>query len=686
MNSPAPASKLITDPGRRIASLGGAFLVQCYVVAFFVFLGEFAARSVLAGAETPTPTILEIIRAFAWSSFFVIACNSLIAFRLPDAVSRSVSRLVSWAAISVVALSILLYLSSWYLFSRTGSFVDRSLLQIGVIQPRQIANHLFATGGIAFVIVYAAIAIALGGLRTYLHKRRADRPPFRTEIATAGWGLLAASVLLIIGSAETIAVRPVGPADTLAASFSSSDSRGVFETISHKMVRPRIPRDSVATETPKADGMRRLNVIYLLVESLRPDQLVSYGGTRSVMPTVDKLADQSWRFRNAYSQASHSDYADLSGITSLYPLRKAKYEPNLSDDDYPKLRIYDLLKRQGYRTAIFSAQNEYWGGMYYGLESKSLDVFYHAATSTGSKYAPASDKGFFDFVERLGNSGKIDDGEVVAKAIKWIGQGASPFYIYMNLQRSHIPYTLPKGVAAKFLKEPVDFYIGMDGYPRDKIGLVKDKYADSLNYIDSCIARLVAHLQRSGQWDNTILIIAGDTGQAFYEHGYPAHGYTVFNEMVRKPLLIRVPDGIGTDVFRNVEDIDVPPSILDLLGLPEHPGFQGTSVFTRSSMKPVFTVSHMLGERYAVIQGDWKLVRDFTMNKTMLFNLRADPGEINNLSYTFPAEVEALSSVLSGWIEEQLGYYRQKRYLAEFPPRYESSSVDAKIPTQVTSN
>lgn len=668
--------KAVQGSPQKIVSTGGNFLYRCYGVAFFVFIGELAARSILAGPNSPTPTFIDVIPSFAWSSLFVIACCSVIGVRLPDRASSGLSMATSCAAIAVVALPILLYGASWYLFSRTGNFLDTSLLQLGGMQPGQVFNHLYATSGLAFLLGCSSIVLVLGGLRLHLTRRSVRRAAPTAKFGVAAWGLLAASMLLVLFCPQRFPQNKLGPADALAASFFSNDTHGAYGNNSLGMVRFGAPRSQTMSSGPTTTVARKLNVIYLLVESLRPDQLVSFGGTRSVMPTVDRLAATSWRFHNAYSTASHSDYADLSGITSLYPLRSAKYAPNSRDDDYPRLRIYDVLKDQGYRTAIFSAQNEHWGGMYYGLESSSLDVFFHAATSTQAKYAPRSDGGFFDFVNRLGNSGKIDDGEVVSSAIKWIGREATPFYIYMNLQRSHIPYTLPNGVPPKFLKEPVDFYIGMDGYPRDKISTVKDKYADSLNYIDSCIARLITHLQKSGHWDNTILIIAGDTGQAFYEHGYPAHGYTVFNEMVRKPLLIRVPDGIGADVFRNVEDIDVPPSILELLGLPAHPGFQGTSAFSRNPLKPVFTVSHMLGERYAVIQGDWKLIRDTSKNKSMLFNLKVDPGETNDLSLDFPAEFKVLSAELSVWIDTQLGFYRQNRYLTEFPPRFEALSPE----------
>ena len=102
-------------------------------------------------------------------------------------------------------------------------------------------------------------------------------------------------------------------------------------------------------------------MIVILVESLRIDQLLITGGAREVMPNLEKLSLRGRVFSNNYTQASHSNYADLCPLTSHYPLRGRSHHLYPKNASYPRLLIYDVLKSLGYDTAIFSSQNENWG-------------------------------------------------------------------------------------------------------------------------------------------------------------------------------------------------------------------------------------------------------------------------------------------------------------------------------------
>ena len=196
------------------------------------------------------------------------------------------------------------------------------------------------------------------------------------------------------------------------------------------------------------------------IESLRSDQLRAYGGTRDVMPTIDALARESRVFTNAYIQASHSNYADLVPLSSEYPLRSPQmyeYPPNPT---YPRVLIYDVLKAIGYKTAIFSSQNERWGGMINFHRPSSLDRFFDAGTFTGPTYAPYGDTGFAEWVKETHGAGSVDDRYTVDEAIKWIdGVAGQPFFIHMNLQSSHLPYVVPDDFPRRFSPGKIDFAI-----------------------------------------------------------------------------------------------------------------------------------------------------------------------------------------------------------------------------------
>ena len=147
------------------------------------------------------------------------------------------------------------------------------------------------------------------------------------------------------------------------------------------------------------------NVIVVLVESLRADQLTAYGSPRAVMPTVERLASEGLA-SNHYTQASHSDYADPTVFSSHYPLRSRSYSAYPSEIPYPRVMVYDILKACGYDVGVFSSQNEHWGGMINYLNTGSIDRFLHSETYDGPTYVPRGDSGFETFLRGSRRSGR----------------------------------------------------------------------------------------------------------------------------------------------------------------------------------------------------------------------------------------------------------------------------------------
>jgi arylsulfatase A-like enzyme len=420
-------------------------------------------------------------------------------------------------------------------------------------------------------------------------------------------------------------------------------------------------------------GIKRWNVVMVQIESLRSDQLRSYGGTRDVMPTIDALARESRVFTNAYIQASHSNYADLVPLSSEYPLRSPQmyeYPPNPT---YPRVLIYDVLKAIGYKTAIFSSQNERWGGMINFHRPSNLDRFFDAETFTGPTYAPYGDSGFAEWVKETHGAGSVDDRYTVDEAIKWIDSVAGqPFFVHMNLQSSHLPYVVPDGFHRRFSPEKIDFPIMWGKFPIEKVDIVKGRYADSLYYEDTQIARLFQSLKSHGQWDNTVFVIGGDNGEAFYEHGFSAHASSLFNEVVKVPMIIRAPRLEPGQDGRPAMFLDVPPSILQLLGLPAHPGFQGISLFEsqpdpdRSLYSIVQTPAAF---QSAIIRSGFKLLFSEWDGRYFLWDQVNDPGEKHNIASVRPELVKDLDGRLKLWRQEQLAYYADvPRQSREYPP------------------
>jgi arylsulfatase A-like enzyme len=209
-------------------------------------------------------------------------------------------------------------------------------------------------------------------------------------------------------------------------------------------------------------------------------------------------------------------------------------------------------------------------------------------------------------------------------------------------------------------------------FPIEKIDTVKGRYADSLFYEDTQIGRLFDYLKDHGLWDNTLIVVGGDNGEAFYEHGFTSHASSLFNEVMKVPMIVRAPGLEPGFDDRPAMFLDVPPTILDLLGLPPHPSFQGISLVEpqpdpdRSLYMIVQTPAAF---QSAIVRSGFKLLFSEWEGRSFLYDQVNDPGETRNLVSMRPDLVEDLGTRLRFWRGEQLGYYADvARHSREYPP------------------
>ena len=607
-----------------------------------------------------------------------------------------------WLRTSLVWVLLLLYASSWAGFRSTGAFLDSEGLRFiaeNFLQLVQHAAHMEPYSLLAFPLVALFLAVAL----VLWAPRVLAGLPARALRAYCTLVLLLVFTCSLVslfgkrlsaddsGGVIDPTVGPLYTAGELYAEYRDRRTGPVLTVLAD--VRDRIRKESkirFASEalpvtrrpivsikrylrTVDATRIRKLNVVFVLVESLRADQLTIYGGARRVMPALEALSRQSRVFLNHYTQSSHSNYADLCPISSHYPLRSERTYVPEKRSPYPRALIYDVLKALGYRTAIISSQNENWGGMINYLQTEGLDHLFHSESFDGEVLVPRDDVGFEAFVKGAKRSGKIDDRFTVAHAREWIAsQKRQPFYVYLNLQNSHIPYEVPADFPRPFGVDRLPFALRFNDFPRAAANLVKDRYADSLAYVDAQLGKLFEFLKEQGFWDRTVIVVSGDTGQAFYEHGFAAHANMLFDEVMRVPLLVRAPGLEPATVGRPAQHIDVPPSIFHLLGLPPHPSFQGIDLFaeTPPGERSLYLLAQCpLAHQYAVVRSGLKLIYDYRRNRYWLFDLRADPGETREVSREYPKKARELMVWLDTWRKVQLDYYRLPRfYRHSYPP------------------
>ncbi len=421
---------------------------------------------------------------------------------------------------------------------------------------------------------------------------------------------------------------------------------------------------------------KKYDVIVLLIESLRPDQLRNFGGKRDVMPNLDRVSQQAVRFHRAYAQSSHSNYADVVPVSSHYPLRSRRTHIYPKNPEYPRVLLHDILKPLGYKTAIISSQNENWGGMLNFYDTKNLDYIFHSANMS-SKARGGFSREFED--DEVANwmsggtkSGKLDDRLTVSEAIRWIGSlgDEQPYSLYMNLQNSHLPYEVPDNFPHRFLK--VDERISNRFKAGKLIGLqisdIKDAYSDSLFYIDYQVGRLVDFLKEKKRWDRTLLVVSADTS-TFFDGAFVGNGGNLDDEVVHVPLFIKAPGLEPKDDNRLVQHVDVLPTITGILGLGQHPSFQGIDLFDTSAYKAeraIYLVAQSpVSYQYGMMQDGWKIIHDLRSKKYSLYH---EPDLNRNVLSGNITIAETMAQQLQAWVALQLGYYSNKEEMKEYYP------------------
>ena len=589
-------------------------------------------------------------------------------------------------------VAVLLYGASWATFWNTGIFLDREAVAFMAPHPVQVFHWVYPP--LALGVLAATFIVALAFSQWIPRWVEIGLPAVhRLLVLVAGAGVGVSVVGALLGGLA-YGREPIKLGATRTPYALTRDNRAgpfarVLADLRERLGKPpervyiverdkvRILRRPIISMEEYLAGVRRSrikrwNVVMVQVESLRSDQLRVYGGSREVMPALDALVRESRVFTDAYIQASHSNYADLVPLSSHYPLRSPRQYQYPEDPTYPRVLIYDVLKALGYRTAIFSSQNEHWGGMSNYHREGSLDRFFHAETFTGPTSAPWGDTGFAEWARGSKSAGSVDDRYTVEEAIGWIDSVAgNPFFLHMNLQNSHVPYVVPDEFPRRFSPKKLDFTIMWANFPRDKVDIVKAVYADSLAYIDTQIERLFQHLRRRGLWESTVIVVGGDNGEAFYEHGFAAHASSLYNEVMKVPMIIRAP-GLAPGLDdRPAMFLDVPPSVFHLLGLPPHPSFQGISLFEprpNPDRSIYMIVQTPMANQSAIVRSGFKLL--FAEHQGyFLYDSTLDPGEKTNLAPFRPDLVKELAGRLQAWREEQLAYYSDvPRHSREYPP------------------
>ncbi|MCL4751797.1 MAG: sulfatase [Myxococcales bacterium] len=618
-------------------------------------------------APGPQPPTLKLLVAATASAAGAGLCLFLLA--------ALTSPLLRWRAGRALAIGLQAALASAFFGTHLTSSVLKALsgsyLTLGAVDffvaggPHLLRTIALGYGRWLLLLVLVVGAVAWLVVR---HARRAlrnhaSRSPTVASLALAAGvasaGLVPATLTpdLALASPELAFVESMAPEAPeplpVAERFRGRPGE-------QQLVVRAPPEGPLQTEGKRwADAVRalpktRTNVLLLTLESISVRHLGYLGYERGTTPNLDRIAARSLRARRAWSTATHSNYAQMAILSSLFPRRTTGLDV-YKRIDYPRVLLHDVFHTVGHSTATISSQDETWQGMLKFQETGTPTFYRHSKNYSGTRLDIGSELVVLDHV-------------TVDVANDWIQrQGARPWSMYVNFQATHFPYKLQAGIPAPY--QPTRLTPGgFDylSYPEGDRQAVINRYDNALRYVDEQIGKLERTLERLGKLDDTIWVITADHGENFHDHGQVTHGKTLYDTEARVPLLIHWPKGLTpADVNEPVSHLDILPTILDLLKLPPHPAFQGKSMLEppdpSREQAGIYMNIQGLKSAEAIVCWPWKLVQNRSEKTTQLFQLEQDPEESDNRVERNPKLAAALKATLSAQVSAQLAYHKSDR-------------------------
>src|SRR5436190_3634462 len=434
--------------------------------------------------------------------------------------------------------------------------------------------------------------------------------------------------------------------------------------------------DAAAAAAPKRrpaalarlPGARPRNSIVILTDDHRYDAL-GFMKSQAFLetPNLDRIAAEGVHFKDAMVTTALCSPSRASIFTGLYAHQHRVVDNNHAID--PSLTFFpEHLQRAGYETAFI-------GKWHMGPEGDDPQPgFDHWVSFKGQgAYLPSKD-GLNVDGRHVPQAGYITD-ELTDYALRWLEarKGDKPFLLFLSHKAVHsdfvpaerhkgryaaAPFRYPATMAPpanpcsrpRWVQDQRNSWHGVDFPYHSQIDIADyyRRYAETLLAVDESAGRVMAHLQKRGVLDSSLILYMGDNGFAFGEHGL-IDKRTAYEESIRIPMLARCSELFkpGTVVDKVVANIDVAPTLLAAAGLHAPKGMAGADALPLAQGKPAPWRDALLYEYYwernfpetptvhAIREGRYKYIRYHGLwDIDELYDLSADPLEANNLIFS----------------------------------------------------
>ncbi|NRA96017.1 MAG: sulfatase-like hydrolase/transferase, partial [Planctomycetes bacterium] len=503
----------------------------------------------------------------------------------------------------------------WPLVALLGCFVSVALL---VVDPEGLRGTYKS---LDLLLLGLGLGAAAAGLQMALHGKGllvglfvailAVAVPRLLDESSADLSTLATTSARVDVVDRVLVASGLWPARRLDEGVTAIEAATLLEP-------PRSRHEARATFASRRASKPPLNVLWVTIDALRADATGIDGDeAASLTPNLDALARSGCAFPDAWSQAPETTGSMESFLTGRYPSRTPVASGwRTGEVAFESPSIAERAREAGCDTAWFT-----------GLRRDTL----------AAPIWERLKRGFTTVREEQTEA--PDAHRTVAQAIAWLKENRTRFFALVHLFDPHAPYVSWEGKT--------------DATPRER-------WESEVRHADAALGELLGALEREGLAEHTIVIAHADHGEAFNEHGRYYHGTSFFQTQIHVPLVIRVPD-LDAAVLRGpASNIDIAPTLMDLLSATPEPGHQGHSLLMRMLEPGIPWPRMALAETLvvdrdvpwgedrirAITDGRWKLIEYPDGPARLLYDLHADPGEKKNLAAAHSEEVRRLR----GWI------------------------------------
>jgi arylsulfatase A-like enzyme len=437
------------------------------------------------------------------------------------------------------------------------------------------------------------------------------------------------------------------------------------------------------------------NIIFIVIDTLRADRLGCYGHSRPTSPNIDRIAREGVLFETAVAPGAWTLPTHASMFSGMYSSKHGAHLEHFNlDRDITTMAEY--FSGQGYYTAGFC--NNGWVSTNNGFD-QGFQSYFQLWKALTIRHTPGGLLKQIYFRNRYRHDRSMlavlnRDAEVTNKFVcRWVGKHYGkkyPLFLFINYMDVHGPYMPPRTISYPFLDDsdlgkqyklhPAYFHFNQSKYDENTLAHIRLLYDGGIYYLDHHLGLLFEKLSGMMSLDDTVVVITSDHGESLGENSMMGHDMSLYNTLVRVPLIIRYPKRFrpGTVITTPVQTVDIFPTLAgivrpDLADLP--PGVQGRPLLgPAEGINRPFLISEYFLPRFwikgwkkhmpeidearidffdrrikSIEDGDYKYIW-YSDGTAELYNVVQDPYEEHNLIDLEPDVAAALKDRLMEWL------------------------------------